>query len=77
MSMTIDTDVSVPMRDGVTLATDLWRPHGPGPWPVRPARIPYGKGFTAHLGNTKLPDGGVVASAAAGQAQVAVNRILV
>lgn len=40
MGVTIDTDVFVPMRDGVTLATDRWRPHGPGPWRVLLARTP-------------------------------------
>nr|WP_221381579.1 CocE/NonD family hydrolase [Actinoplanes polyasparticus] len=52
----IDTAVAVPMRDGVTLATDLWRPAGTGPWPVLLARTPYGRTSTAHLGNPKLPD---------------------
>jgi predicted acyl esterase len=56
MSLFIDTEVAVPMRDGVTLATDLWRPAGTGPWPVLLARTPYGRTSTAHLGNPKLPD---------------------
>ncbi|MEV7627981.1 CocE/NonD family hydrolase [Actinoplanes sp. NPDC089786] len=56
MGLCIDTDVAVPMRDGVTLATDLWRPAGSGPWPVLLARTPYGRTSTAHLGNPKLPD---------------------
>jgi uncharacterized protein len=56
MSLTVDTAVPVPMRDGAMLATDLWRPHGPGPWPVLLARTPYGRRSTAHLGNPKLPD---------------------
>ena len=56
MSLSIDTDVAVPMRDGVTLATDLWRPAGTGPWPVLLARTPYGRTSTDHLGNPKLPD---------------------
>lgn len=56
MGLCIDTDVAVPMRDGVTLATDLWRPAGTGPWPVLLARTPYGRTSTAHLGNPKLPD---------------------
>lgn len=56
MSLSIETDVAVPMRDGVELATDLWRPAGAGPWPVLLARTPYGRTSTAHLGNPKLPD---------------------
>lgn len=56
MGLCIDTDVAVPMRDGVALATDLWRPAGSGPWPVLLARTPYGRTSTAHLGNPKLPD---------------------
>ncbi|MEC3997097.1 CocE/NonD family hydrolase [Actinacidiphila sp. DG2A-62] len=43
MSLYIETNVAVPMRDGVTLATDLWRPAGIGPWPVLLARTPYGR----------------------------------
>jgi predicted acyl esterase len=35
--------VMVPMRDGVRLATDLYLPEGPGPWPVALARTPYDK----------------------------------
>ena len=31
----------VPTRDGVELATDVWRPDGPGPWPVVLVRTPY------------------------------------
>ena len=56
MGLTIETDVAVPMRDGVTLATDVWRPDGPGPWAVLLARTPYGRTSTEHLGNAKLPD---------------------
>ena len=56
MGLYIDASVAVPMRDGVTLATDLWRPAGTGPWPVLLARTPYGRTSTAHLGNPKLPD---------------------
>jgi putative CocE/NonD family hydrolase len=33
----------VPMRDGVHLATDLYKPPGDGPWPVVLTRTPYGK----------------------------------
>src|SRR2546426_956305 len=33
--------VMVPMRDGVKLATDVYLPDGPGPWPVVLERTPY------------------------------------
>jgi predicted acyl esterase len=36
--------VSVPMRDGVHLAMDVYLPHGDGPWPVVLVRLPYDKG---------------------------------
>ena len=36
-------DVPVPMRDGVVLRADVWRPQGSGPFPVLVYRTPYGK----------------------------------
>ena len=39
----VHSDVMVPMRDGVRLATDAYLPDGPGPWPVILERTPYGK----------------------------------
>jgi len=36
-------DALVPMRDGVVLRADVWRPQGPGPFPVLVYRTPYGK----------------------------------
>jgi uncharacterized protein len=36
-------DVMVPMRDGVRLATDIYLPEGPGPWPGLLERTPYDK----------------------------------
>ena len=36
-------DVAVPMRDGVVLRADVWRPRGAGPFPVLVYRTPYGK----------------------------------
>jgi len=33
----------VEMRDGVKLATNVFAPEGPGPWPVVLTRTPYGK----------------------------------
>lgn len=34
-------NVRIPMRDGVTLSADIYRPSGPGPFPVVLVRTPY------------------------------------
>lgn len=39
----IDFGVRIPMRDGVTLAADVYRPAGPGPHPVILTRTPYSR----------------------------------
>jgi putative CocE/NonD family hydrolase len=39
----IDRDVAVPMRDGVVLRADIYRPADGGPYPVLVLRSPYGK----------------------------------
>ena len=36
-------DVPVPMRDGIVLRADVWRPFGPGPFSVLVYRTPYNK----------------------------------
>lgn len=41
--MLVETDVAVPMRDGVVLRADVYRPQGHGPFPVLVYRTPYGK----------------------------------
>lgn len=41
--MTLERDVPCQMRDGVTLAADIYRPGGEGPWPVILMRLPYDK----------------------------------
>ena len=41
--VTIEYDVPVPMRDGVVLRADVYRPAGDGPWPAIVARTPYSK----------------------------------
>jgi len=38
----IEMNVMVPMRDGVRLATDIYRPDRPGRYPALLSRIPYG-----------------------------------
>lgn len=38
----VERNIMVPMRDGVRLATDVYRPAAPGRYPVILTRIPYG-----------------------------------
>ena len=38
-----ENDVPAPMRDGIVLRADLYRPQGVGPFPVIVMRTPYGK----------------------------------
>jgi putative CocE/NonD family hydrolase len=42
----VDSNVGVPMRDGVELATDIYRPNASGPHPVILVRTPYKKEMT-------------------------------
>mgnify|MGYP002525610184 CR=1 FL=1 len=44
----IETDVAVIMRDGVTLHADVYRPDGPGTFPVILERTPYDKRSEEH-----------------------------
>lgn len=43
VDIVIEKDVAVPMRDGVALRADVYRPSGDGPFPVLLYRTPYGK----------------------------------
>lgn len=43
--MTVEFDVPATMRDGVVLRANVYRPDGPGPYPVLLCRTPYGKDF--------------------------------
>ncbi|MBK6659006.1 MAG: CocE/NonD family hydrolase [Proteobacteria bacterium] len=43
MNLVIEKNLSVAMRDGVSLATDVYRPAGDGAWPVVMLRLPYNK----------------------------------
>jgi putative CocE/NonD family hydrolase len=52
----IDTNVEIPMRDGVILRADVFRPDGEGPFPVLVHRTPYGKG----KGHAKLAGQGFI-----------------
>ncbi|MEE6177712.1 CocE/NonD family hydrolase [Mycobacterium sp. 050134] len=41
--VTVEHSVAAPMRDGVVLRADVYRPVPAGPWPVLLTRLPYGK----------------------------------
>ncbi|QBD74889.1 CocE/NonD family hydrolase [Ktedonosporobacter rubrisoli] len=43
MSIVIEENIMVPMRDGIKLATDVYRPAEIGQWPVLVTRVPYNK----------------------------------
>ncbi len=43
----VERNVAVPMRDGTILRADVYRPDGPGPFPVLLQRTPYGKELSA------------------------------
>lgn len=43
LSLSVDRNVPVPMRDGVVLFADVYRPAGPGPYPTLLQRTPYDK----------------------------------
>lgn len=43
MNLTIEKNIRVAMRDGVELATDVYRPAGEGAYPVVMMRLPYDK----------------------------------
>ncbi|MEQ8786478.1 MAG: CocE/NonD family hydrolase [Pirellulaceae bacterium] len=42
-AIVVEKDVAVPMRDGVVLRANVFRPPGEGPFPVLLMRTPYGK----------------------------------
>ena len=42
-SLKVETNVAVPMRDGTVLYADVYRPEGPGPFPVLFQHTPYDK----------------------------------
>lgn len=45
----VEKDVRIPMRDGVELSTDVFRPDVPGPFPALLMRTPYGKENSARM----------------------------
>ena len=53
-AMVAETDVAVPMRDGVVLRADIYRPRGAGPFPTLVYRTPYGKHLAVGYYQTHL-----------------------
>lgn len=49
MDIVVQKNLFVPMRDGVTLATDVYRPASGGPFPTLVARLPYNKDLLSVL----------------------------
>jgi putative CocE/NonD family hydrolase len=47
MNILIEKNIMVPMRDGVRLAADVYRPAEGGPFPVIIQRLPYNKDLPA------------------------------
>ena len=47
--MIIEQDILISMRDGIKLATDVYRPEREGKWPVLVTRHPYNKDFRVPL----------------------------
>lgn len=43
VSLSVERNVAIPMRDGTTLYGDVYRPAGPGPYPALLTRTPYDK----------------------------------
>ena len=43
LAVQTELNVAVPMRDGVILRADVFRPDEPGPYPVLVMRTPYDK----------------------------------
>jgi hypothetical protein len=52
--MVVEQDVMIPARDGVGLATDVYRPAGNGPFPVILERTPYDKTAQSRSERTAL-----------------------
>jgi putative CocE/NonD family hydrolase len=50
----IEYDVRVPMRDGVTLSMDLYRPDAPGRFPVILVRTPYDNGTAGNVARGRV-----------------------
>ena len=55
MTVVVEKNVAAPMRDGVVLGGDLYRPEGAGAFPTLIQRTPYNKEFLALTGLTLDP----------------------
>jgi len=44
MTVVVERDVEIPLRDGTVTRADVWRPAGDGRWPALLQRTPYDKG---------------------------------
>ena len=60
--MAVDRDVFIPMRDGVRLQADVYRPAQPGSYPVLVTRTPYGRAGGANTAAFWVPNGYVIVS---------------
>ena len=69
-------DVAVPMRDGVRLSANVFRPVSPGRYPTILVRTPYGKGTGISPSYAPFVDRGyaVVVQDVRGRAQSDFNR---
>ena len=56
-AIVVDKDLRIPMRDGVELAADVYRPSDGRPAPTLVTRTPYGTEFVHYIssGNFPLP----------------------
>jgi uncharacterized protein len=60
LPVTVEADVRVVLRDGVTLIADVYRPHGDGRYPVLLTRTPYDRRGDLAVGPTLASHGYVV-----------------
>lgn len=54
MKLTIEKDIMVPMRDNVSLATDIYRPDTNEPLPTLIRRLPYNKNSTKYISSPEI-----------------------
>ena len=59
-AITIERNVAMKTRDGVTLYADIYRPAGDGSFPVLLQRTPYNKNYTADFGRLAAEHGFMV-----------------
>src|SRR5207245_9069512 len=58
--VTVETAVKMPMRDGVMLVADIYRPQAEGRFPVILQRTPYNRTLVPHTGLVLASQGYVV-----------------